>query len=342
MFRSLAKILSHKATMCSECFEDAGLEIEARRFGKAKGVACAECGSKTGYSLDKSALEDLANQFFSYSTASHSYQMNVAVLGIGGGDHDTVEKMRSETWRDWFKIKSVIGGSLFYRSPRLFYLGNTNHFGEYGSLQKNLVRKEIVPRLREVKLALSTEMYRIRLNLREPASFDETQFDAPPDVRRRRFNRFDNPKLPVLYASPNLQVCIHECRVTLADEIFVATLSPTRPLRLIDLTGNFDQPADIDPFDDLEWLFRGLIYSSRPDTYRYCRRIAQEIKNETGADGFVYNSYFTNIAGDADGPAINYALFGHPISEGKLWVDSINTLRLESIRYGFHLGPIFT
>jgi hypothetical protein len=327
--------------MCSDCFEDAGLEIEARRYGKAKGAECKLCGSKAGHALDRESLDNLANQFFSYSTASHSYQMDVAVLGIGGGRDDTVEKMRPETWRDWLRIKEVIDGSLFYRSPRLFYLGVTNHFGEYGSLQKEFVRREIVPKLREKKLSLSTEMHRIRLNLTEAERFDERQFDAPPDGRRRGFTRFDHPKLPILYASPNLQVCIHECRVTLADEIFMATLSPTRALRLIDLTGNFEQPADIDPFDDLEWFFRGLMYSSRPSVYRYCRRIAQEIRRETGADGFAYNSYFTNIAGDVDGPTINYALFGHPIAEGKLFVDSINVVKLESIRYGFHLGPVF-
>jgi hypothetical protein len=60
----------------------------------------------------------------------------------------------------------------------------------------------------------------------------------------------------------------------------------------------------------------------------------------TGADGFVYNSYFTKIAGDSDGPTINYALFGHPASEGKMLVDSIDTIRLERIRYDFHLGPL--
>jgi hypothetical protein len=235
----------------------------------------------------------------------------------------------------------VLGGNLFYRSPRLFYLGVTNHFGSNGHLEKQFVRDEIVPKLRNAKLSLSTDMYRIRLNLNDGNKFHEEQYDAPPDVRRRAFGRFDNRNQPILYASPNLQVCIHECRVTLADDIFVATLSPIKPLTLIDLTGNFDQPDEIDPFDDLEWFFRGLMYSSRSEIYRYCRRIAKTIKDMTAADGFVYNSYFTNIAGSADGPTINYALFGHPIREGKLWVDSINTVKLESIRYGFHLGPVF-
>ncbi len=61
----------------------------------------------------------------------------------------------------------------------------------------------------------------------------------------------------------------------------------------------------------------------------------------TNADGFVYNSYYTNVAGDTGGEAINYALFGHPIADSKLNVISINTMRLNHIRYDFHLGPVF-
>ena len=51
----------------------------------------------------------------------------------------------------------------------------------------------------------------------------------------------------------------------------------------------------------------------------------------TNADGFVYNSYYTNIAGDTEDKTINYALFGRPLSEGKLRINSINTIRLARI-----------
>ena len=82
--------------------------------------------------------------------------------------------------------------------------------------------------------------------------------------------------------------------------------------------------------------------TSHPNVYRYCRRIAQTIKDMTDADGFVYNSYYTNITGDMGGKTINYALFGRPISEGKLKVASINTIRLDRITYDYRLGPLFS
>jgi hypothetical protein len=81
--------------------------------------------------------------------------------------------------------------------------------------------------------------------------------------------------------------------------------------------------------------------ASHPNVYRYCRRIAQTIRETTSADGFIYNSYFTNVAGDTRGKTINYAMFGHSIAEGALKLTSINTVRLNRIRYEFHLGPVF-
>lgn len=330
--------------LCSDCFKDNGLRLEAKRIGKEHTVACPNCKSSDGYALDSDCLHELQIQFFSRATAPNQYRQDVAVLGVVEDDpneYDLGLVLRPETRTDWELIRAAIGGRLWYRSPRLFYLGITNHFGLYGSLPKEVVRDQIVSKLRFTEIDPSTTIYRIRLNLDDQNKFHEPQYDSPPNPRRRGFGRFDNRKLPLFYGSPNLQVCIHECRVTLVDSVFVASLAPTKKLSLIDLTGNYDQPDDIDPFDDLEWFFRGLMNASLPHVYRYCRRIAQTIRDMTNADGFVYNSYYTNIAGDSEGKTINYALFGCPLSEGKLGITSINTVRLERIRYDYHLGPLF-
>jgi hypothetical protein len=330
--------------LCSGCFKDNGLRLEAKRIGKEHTNVCPNCASSDGYALDSDCLHELQIQFFSRATAPNQYRQDVAVLGVVEDDPDEYDiglVLRPETRADWELIRGAIGGRLWYRSPRLFYLGITNHFGLYGSLPKEVVRDQIVSKLRFTEIDPSTTIYRIRLNLDDQDKFDEAQYDSPPKPRRRGFGRFDNGKLPLFYGSPNLQVCIHECRVTLVDSIFVASLTPTKKLSLIDLTGNYDQPDDINPFDDLEWFFRGLMNASLPHVYRYCRRIAQTIRDMTNADGFVYNSYYTNIAGDSEGKTINYALFGRPLSEGKLGITSINTVRLERIRYDYHLGPLF-
>ena len=274
------------------------------------------------------------------STATHRYQVQVPVIGIGGGDVDHVQKLRPEACSDWSVIKKITENNLFYRSPRLFYLGITNHFGEYGCLRRKNIIDEVLPKLRYRSVSCTEDMYRIRLNLTEPQRFEEGQFDSPPS-RRRGFGRFNHYKLPALYASPNLTVCIHECRATLADDILVATLRSNCNLRLIDLSGNYDEREDIDPFDSVDWLLKGLMSSSRSDIHRHCRRIADTIRAETSCDGLIYNSYFRNIANSAAIPPVNYAIFGRPLAEGKLKVTSINTIRLERISYDFRLGPIF-
>ncbi|MDP3077101.1 RES family NAD+ phosphorylase [Bradyrhizobium sp.] len=331
--------------LCSDCFNDVGLRLEAKRIGTQQASACPNCKSTDGYALDSDGLHELQVQFFSRATAPKQYRQDVAALGVVEDDLEEWDiglVLRPETQADWTLIRKSIGGRLWYRSPKLFYFGITNHFGINQSLQKEVVRDQIVSRLRLAEIDSSTTVYRVRLNLNEQNKFDEGQYDAPPKPKRRGFGRFDNGRSPLFYGSPNLQVCIHECRVNLLDNIFIASTTPTRKLSLIDLTGNYDQPSDIDPFDDLEWFFRGLMNASQPHVYRYCRRIAQTIKDITSADGFVYNSFYTGIAGDSEGKAVNYAIFGRPLADGRLRVNSINTVRLERIRYDYHLGPLFT
>lgn len=327
--------------LCSECFKDVGLKLEARRIGTQYDYSCPNCKLSNGYALNDDQLRELQTQFFSRATAPNQYRQEVAVLGVGTDPPDHPIELRPETLTDWSLIRRAVGGRLWFRSPRLFYLGITNHFGLHASLPKDVVRNQIVPKLRFTEIDTSTTIYRIRLDLNDHTKFDEEQYDTPPNPKRRNFFRFDNRKLPIFYGSPNLQVCIHECRVTLLNDIFVASFTPTKTLSLIDLTDNYNQPKDIDPFDNLEWFFIGLMNSAQPKAYRHCRRIAQTIRDITKADGFVYNSYYTNAAGDSEGKTVNYALFGRPLSEGKLEVKSINTVRLERIQYAYHLGPLF-
>ncbi len=335
-----------KFLLCSNCFQDVGLKLEAERIGRSirPKKSCPHCGRRDGCTLDNRALHELQQQFFSRATAPNQFRNEIAVLGVVEDeppDFPIDLKLRPEAQADWALMQSKINGRLFYRSPRLFYLGITDHFGMHNNLPKEVVRDDIIPKLRFAEIEPTAIFYRIRLNVPGANKFEEGQYDSPPNPKRRGFERFDNPKLPILYGSPNLQVCIHECKVTLADEIVVATLAPTQALKLIDLSGNYDQPDGIDSFENLFWFFRGLMNANHPHVYRYCRRIAQTIRETTNADGFIYNSYYTNVAGDTGGKTINYALFGRPLADGKLKVTSINTIRLNRITYDYHLGPLF-
>src|SRR6266852_8900636 len=103
LLESITNLFGHKSILCSDCFEDEGLKLEAERIGRMTRGRCPNCRSLAGLSLDWSHLWELRDQFFSRSTASHTYQVGVAVFGIGDDDRSEDEeiKMRSETQHDW-------------------------------------------------------------------------------------------------------------------------------------------------------------------------------------------------------------------------------------------------
>lgn len=53
-----------EALLCSECFEDHGLSLDAHSFGVETDAVCPLCGSTTGRKLDRDRLLALADTFF--------------------------------------------------------------------------------------------------------------------------------------------------------------------------------------------------------------------------------------------------------------------------------------
>jgi RES domain len=324
------------SVLCSECFEDDGLRYEARSFRRKTNDICQHCGARNGPKLTKFDAEDLARKFFSHATAPHTFQGFVPILKYGVSKEYNIDRMLEPTRKDLSLLTEVTGFGVFYNAPRLFYLGVTNHFdGPRGSLRTSTIN-DIVAKLFVTTVPAGTKVFRIRLNLSAEQKFLADQFDSPPIERARGFSRFDSKREPILYTSPSLLVCIHECRVTLADDIYAATLRTTRDLRMADLSENYYQPEDVNPFDDLRYFFGGLMLSSR--TYNNCRRIARAIRADPTIDGIMYSSFFTNVI---DAPAVNYGFFGYPVANGALEVSSINTIRIDKIDYEFALGPVF-
>lgn len=163
---------------------------------------------------------------------------------------------------------------------------------------------------------------------------------------------------PVLYASQDLEVCVHECRVTVEDDIYVATLRPTRDLRLLDLTDVLREDAT--EFESLD-LAVHMLFLAGPHSYEISRDIGLSAKN-AGFDGVIYPSYYTaartgrmpietawgisvrRFPGhetEAKSHVIpNLAIFGRPIKESALKVDCINRMVLTRITYDGVLGPL--
>ena len=97
---------------------------------------------------------------------------------------------------------------------------------------------------------------------------------------------------PVLYGSPDLQVCIHECRVTEEDDLYVATLAPTVPLRLINLAVLLrDGVVPISEFKSLDIAIH-MLFLAGSHSYDITRQISSAAQS-AGFDGLIYPSYFS-------------------------------------------------
>jgi hypothetical protein len=157
-----------------------------------------------------------------------------------------------------------------------------------------------------------------------------------------------------------MQVCIHECRTTVDDDTYVATLAPTRNLRLLDLSRILREPAPVSEFESLDIAVHMLFLAGK-HSYDISRRIATAAK-QGGFDGIIYPSYFSmlrtgarqidtvlgmsvrhieQLNAYASGQIIaNLAIFGWPIREGTLKIVSINKVIMERAVYNLTFGPV--
>ena len=77
----------------------------------------------------------------------------------------------------------------------------------------------------------------------------------------------------MLYASPDLQACIHELRVTAEDDLYVATFAPVSTLRLLDLAALLTHEDAATEFDSLD-MAAHMLFLAGMHFYSIARRIA--------------------------------------------------------------------
>ena len=154
-----------------------------------------------------------------------------------------------------------------------------------------------------------------------------------------------------------MEVCVHECRVTVEDELYLATVAPTAPIRCLDLTAVLEEDAT--EFESLDMAVH-MLFLAQPHSYSISRAIALAVKN-AGYAGLIYPLYFSLVRTGARpfdtayGLSVrrfpsyreharalsipNVALFGSPVREGLVSVDGINRPLLRRVLYDVHFGP---
>lgn len=345
--------------LCSDCFNDEGLRLDAIQIGIDKDSKCPNCLSDQGIKLTKQIVRELCYRFFVRGTIERFDYGGFPLVQMNEERYNESDVKVSPWLTEDVKIIEQAGEiGLFYYSPRFWMFGEIEPLKD---LQSESEIDKILARILELypKHILNEEhpFYRVRVNPCTPYEFLE--YDTPPEGLGGS-NRLNFDGEPILYGSPDLELCIHECRATVEDFLYVAKLVPLQPLKMLNLAALVSE-EDVNEFTSLDLAVHFLFLAAK-HAYPICSRIAQFIK-EQGFDGIIYPSYFSYsrtgaipfetiygmsvrrlppMAEYAETQSVpNVALFGWPVKEGKVKINSINKVLINSIKYDLSFGPAY-
>ena len=254
-------------------------------------------------------------------------------------------------------IERALCVGFFHYGPRLCMIGEVEPLKALQDpTSSSMVIGRILREYPERTLHPEDTFYRIR---KAPSSPDQPdEYDSPP-LPLAGNGRLDSPGFPVMYASPDLEVCVHECRVTAEDDLYVATLGAVSSLRVLDLSVLLTH-EDATEFESLDMAVH-MLFLAGTHSYPTIRRICLAALSE-GFDGLIYPSYFSMLRvgsmpfetvygisrrriphlqdGERAKIVPNFAIFGRPIENKKVELRCIDKLILRRVTYDFHFGPV--
>ena len=342
---------SVRPVLCAACLNDHGLMLDAAEVGFIHALSCPNCGAVGTKKLNPHFLKILASRFFvrgSVSRAKYGAFPLVQFNDIRESDFDAPPWLR----RDVALISEKAKIGIFHYGPRFWMFGEIEPLK---TLQDPAKRQAIIDRiLKEYPvqyLPKGETIYRLRRDTQDPMNV--TEYDSAPDQYLGKA-RLDSPSLPVLYCSKDIEGCVHECRVTVEDELYLATLKPTRDLKLLDLTELLRE--DVTEFESLDLAVHMLLFAPG-----HSYEISQEIAvaaHKAGFDGLIYPSYFSQVrsgqmpyetvyglsvrrfpGAQKSGIFENVGIFGRPIKDERIEVACINRVMLDKVHYDIHFGP---
>jgi len=326
--------------VCSDCFKNEGLRLEALKLGHTRSEKCPRCGSEKGAFLNENQCGELLEKFFIDGT------MSIGTFGISpyklgaGNPHDIKFDL---TLHDDFEILIAVDAlGLRRRSPKTWHVGDTKHWGAFeemiqyrrttGKLPENADETvdEILERCRKFTLRKGIRFYRIRKNLE--ASILAESYDSPS--AQDRPSRLSRDGISVLYGAFDAETCIHESRCRIDDEICVATMETLVDLNTVNLGDAPYHPEKDDPWTSPSIFLSQVMRSPQHDE---CQIIGERAF-EHGISAVQFPSFFSQVL---DNQHANIAIFGRPIREKKARIHSLNRIKLERVRYEYVFGPIY-
>ena len=340
--------------LCSECLQDVGLRLEAEKFGVVVEGTCPVCQSDKGKKLDVERVAALARSFFVWGTTLRCEYGAAPLVQFNAHQKTSIG---APPWleQDLRRIEKASGFGFFHYGPRLWMIGGIEPLEALQDpARRDPVVRRIIGEYPTAALASGEVFYRIRKRPARPD--DPSEYDTPPVSGT---GRLDAPDNPVMYGSQDLQVCIHECRVTAEDDLYVASLTPTRDLKLLDLT-HLLYEEHVTEFESLD-IAVNMLFLAGPHSYEITRSIAVTAR-DAGYDGVIYPSYFSLLrtggmpfetaygislrrfpqaAGYERAKIIpNLGLFGRPVRDGRVTAHGINRIVLDRVDYGVRFGPV--
>lgn len=279
---------SLRPVLCAACFNDHGLRLDAAEIGFVHALACPNCGALGTKKLNRYFLLMLTSRFFVRGSFSRPNYGGCPLLQFNSrreSDYDAPPWLRQDV--ALISAKAKIG--IFEYGPRLWMVGG---IGPLEALQDPAQRRPVIDRvLKEYPvqtLAEGEPIYRLRRDAQDP--MNAAEYDSPPDKYLGRA-RLDSPDLPILYCSKDIEGCVHECRVTVEDDLYMATLKPAHDLRLLDLTELLNEK--VTEFESLDLAIHMLFFAAE-HSYEISREIAVAA-HKAGFDGLIYPSYFSQV-----------------------------------------------
>jgi hypothetical protein len=314
-------------------------------------LACPNCGATGTKKLNPYFLEVLASRFFvrgSVCRAKYGAYSRVQFNDRRTSDYEAPPWLQ----RDVALISEKAKIGIFDYGPRFWMFGEIEPLK---ALQEPAERQSIIDRILTEypvqSLPKGETIYRLRRDTQDP--MNAAEYDSAPDQHLGKA-RLDSPNLPVLYCSKDIEGCVHECRVTVEDELYLATLKPTRDLKLLDLTELLHE--EVTEFESLDLAVHMLFFAAE-HSYEISRQIAMAA-NKVGFDGLIYPSYYSQVRSGQmpyetvyglsvrkfpgarkSGIFENVGIFGRPIKDGRIEVSCINRVMLHKVYYDIHFGP---
>lgn len=316
--------------ICSNCFKSEGLILTSIKYGKSSNSICKNCGYKDSYELNKDSLLEIAHEYF-VNGSFYNTEYGGSPL-IKYNEHNETDVSFGKYLKDDIKIfEQNLGIGFFHYGPRLFMLGEVEPLELLqNDNEADTVLNEIVDKFPTIVLGKKDFFYRLRKNPTSPHIV--TEYDSPP-IEYQGDGRLDSKDISVLYGSENIEICFHECRVSLIDELYLAKMVPLKKLKILNLNAEIRENKT--EFESLQ-LSIHFIFRAESHSYDICRKIAKYVFN-LGFDGIIFPSYFSRVKNET---IPNIALFGKPIKNNAVKVESIDRVIVNKVDYGFTFGPL--